>query len=146
MGKTGRPRKEVDWEEFDKLCRMQCTETEIASWFDMSIDTLNLRCKGKYKQTFTDVYAQKREAGFCSLRRSQFKRATEDESDTMLIWLGKQYLKQQDKRDVDVNFLNNPAWLEIQQALIMVLQAHPDALEDTKRVLEEYAGNGRTDE
>lgn len=97
--KMGRPRKEVNWEEFDKLCAIQCTEEEIAAWYDMTIDTLNARCKEEYGQTFSEVYAQKRQKGFSSLRRNQFKRATGG-SDTMLIWLGKQYLGQKDKHEV----------------------------------------------
>ena len=47
-----------------------------------------------------------------------------------------------DKQELDVNMLNSPAWLEIQQALILVLQAHPEALEDTKKVLAKFAGKG----
>jgi len=97
--KMGRPRKEVNWEEFDKLCAIQCTEEEIAAWYDMTIDTLNARCKEEYGQTFSEVYAQKRQEGFSSLRRYQFKRATGG-SDTMLIWLGKQYLGQKDKHEL----------------------------------------------
>lgn len=41
---------------------------------------------------------------------------------------------------IDVNILNSPAWIEIQQALIMVLQAHPEALEDTRKMLAKFAG------
>ena len=47
-----------------------------------------------------------------------------------------------DKQDLEINVLNSPAWIEIQQALIMVLQAHPEALEDTRKVLAEFAGKG----
>ncbi|MBU2177639.1 MAG: hypothetical protein KJ556_21310 [Gammaproteobacteria bacterium] len=99
--KMGRPKIEIDWTEFDKLCAIQCTEEEIAAWFKCTVDTLNARCKGKYKQTFSEVYAQKRQAGHTSIRRNQFKRM-QDGSDTMLIWLGKQYLGQQDKQGHDI--------------------------------------------
>lgn len=99
MGKMGRPRKEVNWEEFDKLCAIQCTEEEIAAWFDMSRELLNQRCKEEYDMTFLALFGQKRQKGFSSLRRNQFKRATGG-SDTMLIWLGKQYLGQKDKQEL----------------------------------------------
>lgn len=102
MAKMGRPRKEVDWKQFDQLCSIQCTEQEIAAWFDMKLDTLNARCKEKYDRTFSDVYGEKRQAGKSSLRRSQFKKAMEG-NPTMLIWLGKQYLKQADKHEIDQN-------------------------------------------
>lgn len=95
----GRPRKEVNWEEFDKLCAIQCTEEEIAAWFDMSRELLNQRCKEEYDMTFLALFRQKRQKGFSSLRRNQFKRATGG-SDTMLIWLGKQYLGQKDKHEL----------------------------------------------
>ena len=97
--KMGRPRKEVDWEEFEKLCAIQCTEEEIAAWFDMTRETLNEKCKEEYDMTFLALFGQKRQKGFSSLRRNQFKRAT-DGSDTMLIWLGKQYLGQKDKHEL----------------------------------------------
>lgn len=99
MGEMGRPRKEVNWEEFDKLCAIQCTEEEIAAWFDMTRVTLNEKCKEEHGMTFLALFRQKRQKGFSSLRRNQFKRATGG-SDTMLIWLGKQYLGQKDKHEL----------------------------------------------
>ena len=96
----GRPRKEVDWKQFDQLCAIQCTEEEIAAWFDMNLDTLNTRCKEEHGATFSDVYGQKRQAGKSSLRRKQYKAAMEG-NPTMLIWLGKQYLKQKDRHEID---------------------------------------------
>ena len=37
---AGRPRKEIDQEQFEKLCGLQCTEEEICAWFDISDKTL----------------------------------------------------------------------------------------------------------
>lgn len=38
--KTGRPKIEIDFAEVDKLCQIQCTGEEIASFFGISYDTL----------------------------------------------------------------------------------------------------------
>ena len=94
----GAPRKEVDWPEFDKLCAIQCTQLEIADWFDMGTDTLNTRCKEKYSLTFSALFAKKRAGGKISLRRDQWQ-SSQKGNVTMQIWLGKQYLGQSDKNE-----------------------------------------------
>lgn len=93
--KMGRKVIEIDWNEFDKLCSFQCTLAEIASWFDVSEDTIERRVKEYSGETFADYYKQKRGAGFVSLRRKQFEVAMSGDK-TMLIWLGKQYLGQRE--------------------------------------------------
>ena len=35
-----RPRKEIDQNEFEKLCALQCTQEEICAWFDVTDKTL----------------------------------------------------------------------------------------------------------
>ena len=94
--KMGRPRKEIDWDMFEKLCEFQATEEEIASFFKCSTDTLNTHCKQQYGQTFSEVFATKRKAGRISLRRWQWQKAARG-SVAMLIFLGKQYLGQTDR-------------------------------------------------
>jgi len=37
-----RPRKNIDREEFEKLCGLQCTQAEICDWFGVS-DKLLMR-------------------------------------------------------------------------------------------------------
>jgi hypothetical protein len=98
--KNGRPRIVIDWEEFDKLCEMQCTEEEIAAWFGCSVDTVERRCKERNGATFAEVFAQKRKAGMVSLRRVQWRTALKGNV-TMQIWLGKQYLGQRDKQEIE---------------------------------------------
>ena len=46
-----------------------------------------------YGESFSKVFRQKRDLGKTSLRRNQWKQA-EKGNTTMLIWLGKQILKQ----------------------------------------------------
>lgn len=92
--KMGRPVKEIDREEFEKLCQMQCTKNEIAAWFSVDEDTVNNWCHREYGDTFSAVFAQKREGGKASLRRRQWLMS--ESNPTMAIWLGKQYLGQSD--------------------------------------------------
>lgn len=95
-----RPRIEIDKEQFEKLCGLQCTLVEIACYFDCSEDTIEKWCKREYKMGFADIFHIKRSAGKISLRRSQFRMA--ETNATMAIWLGKQYLGQTDKQEVTV--------------------------------------------
>ena len=102
--RTGRPKKEIDLDEFEKLCRMQCTEEEIANFFDMTRDTLIERVKDNYEgQSFSTVYKQFADEGKISLRRAQFQKALSGNV-AMLIWLGKQILNQKEKTEQEVLF------------------------------------------
>lgn len=91
----GRPKKEIDQTTFEKLCGLQCTMHEITAFLDVSDKTLIAWCKTTYGMSFSAIFAIKRQAGFTSLRRSQFRLA--EKSAAMAIWLGKQYLGQTDK-------------------------------------------------
>jgi hypothetical protein len=94
----GRPRIEIDWEQFDKLCGLQCTLAEISSYFDCSEDTIERRVVETYCITFAERFAQKRGRGKIALRRKQYEGAMAGNV-TLLIWLGKQYLGQVDKQE-----------------------------------------------
>ena len=99
-----RPRKEIDSEQFEKLCALQCTLKEIAGWFGCSEDTIENWCKRTYTDEngepigFSDTYKKYSADGKISLRRFQFKQAEKNAS--MAIWLGKQWLGQRDNVDV----------------------------------------------
>lgn len=96
MAKMGRPRKEINKTEFEKLCFLQCTRSEFCTWFDVNEDTLNRWCKENYDgKTFSAVFKEKRENGLISLRRTQFQLA--EKSPAMAIFLGKNLLGQTDK-------------------------------------------------
>lgn len=96
MNKGGRPRKEIDWEDFDKLCGIQCTQEEIAAWFGVSVDTIERAVKRKFKKGFAEFFKQKKQKGKISLRRVMYQKA-QDGNTTMLIWLSKNYLGMTDK-------------------------------------------------
>ena len=103
MAKTGRPKKEIDQEQFEKLCGLQCTKEEIAGFFNCSPDTIEKYCKRTYDDTFTAVFKIHSASGKISLRRHQFKLA--EKSAAMAIFLGKNMLGQSDKDDVQLELL-----------------------------------------
>ena len=90
-----RPMKEIDKEFFEKLCGLQCTLREFEFALDVSRKTLLKWCKATYNESFSTVFGKKRQAGFISLRRAQFRLA--EKSAAMAIFLGKNYLGQTDK-------------------------------------------------
>ncbi len=97
---NGRPRIPIDEKQFRGFCALQCTEEEIAGFFECSIDTINKWCKETYGETFTDVFKRFSQAGKISLRRYQFKMA--EKNPGMAIFLGKNWLGQTDKQETTV--------------------------------------------
>jgi hypothetical protein len=97
-----RPRIQINWEDFDKLCVMQATLTEIAAWFECSVDTIERAVKREKKMSFAEYFASKKGRGKISLRRRQYEVAMSGNV-SMLIWLGKQYLDQSEKQQAEVN-------------------------------------------
>lgn len=92
--KMGRPEVQINKNDFEKLCMLQCTEEEIAGFYDCSVDTINNWCKKTYGETFSETYKKKSSKGKMSLRRMQWKLAEKNAS--MAIFLGKQVLGQRD--------------------------------------------------
>lgn len=90
-----RPKKEIDKRRFENLCKLQCTEIEVCSFFDVTDKTLARWCKETYNKHFSEVFREKREMGKISLRRKQWQLA--EKNATMAIFLGKQFLGQTDK-------------------------------------------------
>lgn len=113
---VGRPKTPIDEEQFEKLCAMQCTENEIASFFGCDRRTIQRWCQREYDMTFEEVFAEFRQAGKASLRRSQWTMA--QSNPTMAIFLGKQYLGQQDNYRQDVR--------------------HTVSIDDTAKAMEDY--------
>ena len=90
----GRPRKEINRIEFEKLCALQCTLAEIAGFFDCSEDTIERWCKRELKVPFAEAFKQHSAQGKITLRRNQLRLS--EKNAAMAIWLGKQMLGQRD--------------------------------------------------
>ena len=103
----GRPRKEVDWKKVDGLCKFHVPAKEIADNLhhfdiDVSYDTLDRRAHEDHGVSFAEYVKQKHDAlAKPTLRQLQWE-AAEGGNTAMLIWLGKQFLSQRDKADLDV--------------------------------------------
>ena len=88
----GRPKKyNLDTNQVEQLAGFGCTDTEIASFFDISRTTL----ERNYEQYMT----KGRESGKIRLRQMQWASAKKGNV-AMLIWLGKQLLGQSDKQEI----------------------------------------------
>jgi exoribonuclease R len=104
-GETGAKIKDIDFRDFEKCCQMQCTQEEIAGWFEIDEETLVRRVTEHYNKSFSEVYKKYSAGGKCSLRRRQFRRAQNGDR-VMMIWLGKQYLGQSEKVEQKVTEIN----------------------------------------
>lgn len=103
---------DADVRQFKQLCAIFCTMAEICQVMDVDPKTLrklirqNLaddipRENMRRAPTFEEAWNYYSAQGRASIRRKQFELAMEGDR-TMLIWLGKQHLKQVDnpaKRD-----------------------------------------------
>ena len=94
---VGRPKKyNLDTNQVEQLAGVGCTDTEIASFFDIPRRTL--------ERNYDHYMTKGRESGKIRLRQYQWSAAKKGNV-AMLIWLGKQILGQSDKQDITVNEL-----------------------------------------
>ena len=83
----------IDLVELEKLCALQCTDEELAAWFNVTTRTIERRRK---KKAFAEVMARGKAKGRISVRRMQMK-LLENGNATMGVWLGKNILGQTDE-------------------------------------------------
>ena len=89
---VGRPKKyNLDTKQVEQLAGFGCTDTEIASFFDISRTTL--------ERNYEHYLTKGREEGKIRLRQYQWASAKKGNV-AMLIWLGKQLLNQSDKQEI----------------------------------------------
>ena len=117
-----RPQKAVDWNRIDDLLKIGANEEEIATVLGLSSDTLSRRCIAEKQMYFADYIKNGLSEFKIGIRRAQLRsalgvpRIVIDEngerqangwlqapSVTMQIWLGKQFLGQSDRVEVDNN-------------------------------------------
>lgn len=108
---TGRPSAKIDWERFEQLCGLMCTQSEIASMLGVHADTLRNQTLEEYGEDFSTVYKKYSESGKCSLRRNQFVLSKKNAA--MAIWLGKQWLGQTDKSQSETIEMNLTSILKL---------------------------------
>jgi hypothetical protein len=91
---VGRDKKVIPAQDVEKLAAIGCKDHEICAWFGLDENTLTYN--------FREELTTGRESLKQSLRRAQLRLALSGNA-TMLIWLGKQILLQQE------NPINNEA-------------------------------------
>lgn len=100
--KLGRPAKIVEDEKtltaIAGLARIQCTHKEAADVLGVSRSTFTTFLTHSKKAA--EVWEMGGGQGCASLRRNQFKMS--ETNATMAIWLGKQYLDQKDRKEVEI--------------------------------------------
>jgi hypothetical protein len=92
-----------DWKKFEGLCAIQCTASEIAGIFRISVDTLDRRIKEKFGQTFAEVFEVFSSDGKESLRRALYKSAVTKGNVSAQIFLAKNWLKMRDKSQDEID-------------------------------------------
>ena len=88
-----RPKKVIDYKLVEELAGIFCTQKEISGIIDVSTRTMQKDAE------FLRIYKKGQENAKMSLRRKQFKLA--DTNAGMAIFLGKNYLDQADKTEIE---------------------------------------------
>jgi hypothetical protein len=89
----------IDMAELEKLCSLQCTDQELAAWFNVTTRTIERRRK---RRSFAEVMDRGKAKGRISVRRMQMK-LLEAGNATMGVWLGKNVLGQTDAVQHQIN-------------------------------------------
>ncbi|MCG8433538.1 MAG: hypothetical protein MJA83_05865 [Gammaproteobacteria bacterium] len=112
--KGGRPRFTLtakEWKAFDMLCCAAAREVDIAEAFGVSRNTIDLMLKREKGMGFKAYRNKKVGLGRARLAAKQYDMAMAGNV-TMAIFLGKQWLGQADKSNVDQN-INTPGKVTI---------------------------------
>ncbi len=115
----------IDLVELQKLCHLQCTDEEIAAWFNVATRTIERRRKNP---KFAAVMERGRAQGRISVRRMQM-RLLEQGNATMGVWLGKQILGQTDIVDYRGDIAKQTFLLLLQPKESQVEPAVPPSIE-----------------
>ena len=115
-----RPKSEIDLDELEKLCAMQCTDQEIASILGVSTRTIERRRK---VQSFREAMERGKAKGRVSVRRNLFRLATNGNLGAN-IFLAKNLLGY---KDVVSNEHTGPEGGPIQMSLADVLRERKKA-------------------
>lgn len=89
----------IDWEEFHKLASYDCSQKEIADFFGISPETLENRYFDEYGEKLSGFWDKKKGTAKVKVKKAQFKlmESGGPGAVAMAIFLGKQYLGQNDK-------------------------------------------------
>ena len=134
--RNGRPLIPIDWEQVDRMLEAGCNGVECAAFFGVSNETFYERCAMEKGVVFSTYQAEKRARGDNLLRSKQFQVAMKGDK-TMLVWLGKNRLKQRDtpsELSVSEETLTNFGSLmsQLRQAQQEKTQSSPDSAAESQ--------------
>jgi hypothetical protein len=90
-------RAEINLEEVEKLAAMQATDADLAAFFNVTTRTIERR---RLEPEFAEALERGKNKGRLTIRRAQLK-LLEAGNTAMAIWLGKNYLGQTDRTEVN---------------------------------------------
>jgi len=93
--KAGRPTKEINWEEFEKILLFLPTLAEVSSYFGVSERTFQRAIKRKYNEHYDALLKRFGERTKISLRRNMLRMSENNAS--MAIFLAKNLLNMRDQ-------------------------------------------------
>lgn len=94
----GRPKHPIDWERVIKMTMAGATGASIAHDLGLKPDLLYARCQSDQGLDFSTFQILHRMRGDDMLKLKQFELAMKGDK-SMLIWLGKNRLKQRDRQE-----------------------------------------------
>ena len=97
---AGRPKAIIDWAKVDKMLQAHCDGVGIAGLLGIHPNVLYKACEEEKKCNFSEYRQLKQSEGKELLRQKQFSVAMVGDK-TMLVWLGKNYLSQSDRQEVE---------------------------------------------
>lgn len=86
----GRPKKEIDFEKFDSLCRKGFNQADLCDFFDMDHETMNARIYEKHGVIFSQYVKRFEAERKQAILDMYWKRA--EQSDQILKELGREFL------------------------------------------------------
>lgn len=98
---SGRKKIPLDWNKIEALIINGASGKQIASNLGIDSDTLYNRCKLEMNKDFSAYWVEKWEKGNANLHVTQYQKAIKGNV-PLLIWLGKQRLKQSDKLEQNI--------------------------------------------
>lgn len=83
----------INWDELEKLVSYQCTAVEVASFFNISVDTLDRACIERFNETYAEFSSKKKAVGRLKLRKIQMQNIEKGLPGwaTVAIWLDKKF-------------------------------------------------------
>lgn len=92
---------QIDQEEFEYLCRLMCRTQELRGHFHVTREELEDFCRQTYGKGAEEVVEEYSMDGLIAIRKGQLELAAKNA--TMASFLGKVYLAQRDKPQMEEN-------------------------------------------